>query len=408
MNAKKLTEPSDSKENVWARSRSLFSQAIRDLGRNPMVVALIAAILIFYVLTDGVLLRQENLSNLVVQNGYILILAIGMVMVIVGGHIDLSAGSVAGFVGAVSGVLAVRLEMPAPAAILICLLVGATIGAWQGFWIAYVGVPSFIVTLAGMITFSGATLAVLGDINIGSFPPFYRAIGNGFVRFGEDGVDSFTLTATALVVVALVVIRIRERRRRISFGQSVDRIGWFVAKLAFFSGAITYFGIMLANYKGTPVVLIILTALLIIYTVITQRSVIGRQIYAVGGNRVAANLSGIRTKRVDFLLFVNMGILAGLAGMVFTARLNLAGSNAGVGFELEAIAAAFVGGAAVTGGIGTVGGAIIGGLIVGILNNGMSIMGLGVQWQLIVKGLVLLAAVAFGVISMARSGSFKK
>lgn len=331
MNAKKLTETSESEKTRWPLSRSSLSQAIRDLGRNPMVVALVVTIFIFYVLTDGVLLRQENLSNLVVQNGYILILAIGMVMVIVGGHIDLSAGSVAGFVGAVSGVLAVRLEIPALLAILLSLLVGALIGAWQGFWIAYVGVPSFIVTLAGMITFSGGTLAVLGDINIGSFPDFYRAVGNGFVHFGDEGIDPFTLTATAVVVVALVVMQIRSRRRRVAFGESVDRIAWFVAKLAFLSGAIIYFGVMLANYKGTPVVLIILAALLIFYTVITQRSVIGRQVYAVGGNRAAANLSGIRTKRVDFLLFVNMGVLAALAGMVFTARLNLAGSNAGAG-----------------------------------------------------------------------------
>ena len=388
--------------------RSFLSKIVRDLGRNPMVVALIVAIVLFQVLTDGVLLRQENLSNLVVQNGYILILAIGMVMVIVGGHIDLSAGSVAGFVGAVSGVLAVRLEIPAPLAILLSLVVGALIGAWQGFWIAYVGVPSFIVTLAGMITFSGATLAVLGDVNIGSFPEMYRAIGNGFINFGEGGIDPFTLSLTGLVILTLIFLRIRTRRRRISFSQTVDSVTWFVIKLALISVAVGYFGTMLALYKGTPVVLIILGLLLIIYTVITQGSVIGRQVYAVGGNRAAAQLSGIRTKRVDFLLFVNMGILAALAGIVFTARLNLAASSAGAGFELEAISAAFVGGAAVTGGVGTVGGAIIGGLIIGILNNGMSIMGLGVQWQLVVKGLVLLAAVAFGVISMVRSGTFKK
>lgn len=408
MNTKTSMKLPGSMNSFGSSTRSFFGQAIRDLGRNPMVIALLVTILLFQLLTNGILLRQENLSNLVVQNGYILILAIGMVMVIVGGHIDLSAGSVAGFVGAVSGVLAMRLEIPSPIAILLSLLVGALIGAWQGFWIAYVGVPSFIVTLAGMITFSGLTLAVLGDNNIGSFPDFYRSLGNGFVHFNEDGLDPFTLAATLLTLMALTAMQIRSRRRRISFDQKVDSLAWFVSKLAFLSVAILYFGIMLANYKGTPVVLIILGALIVIYTVITQRSVLGRQVYAVGGNRDAAKLSGIRTKRVDFLLFVNMGVLAGLAGIVFTARLNLAATTGGTGFELEAISAAFVGGAAVTGGVGTVAGAIIGGLIIGILNNGMSIMGLGVQWQLVVKGLVLLAAVAFGVISMMRSGSFKK
>ena len=400
------TKPAEAVGPAPDRLASSLSHIITDLGKNGIFLALIAVVVLFSFLTNGILLRPQNISNLIVQNGYILILAIGMVMVIVAGHIDLSVGSVAAFVGAVSGVLIRDAGMPWWAAILLSLLIGALVGAWQGFWIAYVGIPAFIVTLAGMLIFRGLALVVLGNTNIGSFPAEYRALGNGFLTnvFGEFAVDPLTMGVAAITIIAFVIQSLRTRRARESYGQDVEPLGWFVGKLVIVTIGVGAFAYALATFKGIPVTLIVLAVLVMIYGVVTNRSVFGRHIYAIGGNRHAAELSGVKTRQVDFYIFVNMGVLAALAGLVFTARLNLAGPKAGDGFELEAISAAFIGGAAVQGGVGTIGGAIIGGLIIGVLNNGMSILGIGIDWQQAVKGLVLLFAVAFDVFNKRRSG----
>ena len=382
---------------------------ITDLGKNGIFLALIAVVVLFSITTDGILLRPQNISNLVVQNGYILILAIGMVLVIVAGHIDLSVGSIAAFIGAISGVFIRDLGFPWWLAIIGALVVGLIVGAWQGFWIAYVGIPAFIVTLAGMLIFRGLALITLGNANIGSFPEEYRALGNGFINFpvelGGGSIDVVTLLIGAIAIVGLIVQQMRTRAGRKKYGQDVDPTIWFIAKMAFVSAGIGAFFYALSTFKGIPVTLIVLAVLVMVYGIVANRTVFGRHIYAVGGNRRAAELSGVKTRSVDFWLFVNMGLLAALAGLVFTARLNLAGPKAGDGFELEAISAAFIGGAAVQGGIGTIGGAIIGGLIIGVLNNGMSIMGIGIEWQQAVKGLVLLLAVAFDVYNKRRSGT---
>jgi len=389
-----------------SRIGSALSHVITDLGKNGIFLALIAVVALFAILTNGILLRPQNISNLIVQNGYILILAIGMVMVIVAGHIDLSVGSVAAFVGAVSGVFAVKMDMPWWLAIILSLAVGALVGAWQGFWIAYVGIPAFIVTLAGMLIFRGLALVVLGNSNIGSFPEEYRALGNGFLTdlLGEFQVDPVTAGVGVIAIILLILQQVRTRRGRQSYGQDVEPLVWFVAKLVLVTVGVGLFAFALATFKGIPITLIVLAILVLVYGVVTNRSVFGRHIYAIGGNRHAAELSGVKTRKVDFFIFVNMGFLAALAGLVFTARLNLAGPKAGDGFELEAISAAFIGGAAVQGGVGTIGGAIIGGLIIGVLNNGMSILGIGIEWQQAVKGLVLLLAVAFDVFNKRRSG----
>ncbi|TFD61637.1 sugar ABC transporter permease [Cryobacterium suzukii] len=395
-----LVNPSENKATSW------LSHVLTDLGKNGIFIALILVVVLFTILTDGILLRPQNISNLIVQNGYILVLAIGMVMVIVAGHIDLSVGSVAAFVGACSGVFAVQWGLPWWLAIIMSLAIGALVGVWQGFWIAYVGIPAFIVTLAGMLIFRGLALVVLGNSNIGSFPAEYRALGNGFLTdvFGEFDLDPLTLGVGAIAVIALIIQQVRTRLGRAKYGQEVEPLVWFVIKLVLITAGLGFFAYALASYKGIPVTLIVLAVLVLIYGVVMNRTVFGRHIYAIGGNRHAAELSGIKNRRVDFYLFVNMGILAALAGLIFTARLNLAGPKAGDGFELEAISAAFIGGAAVQGGIGTVGGAIIGGLIIGVLNNGMSILGIGIEWQQAVKGLVLLLAVAFDVYNKRRSG----
>jgi putative multiple sugar transport system permease protein len=383
-----------------------ISHVLGDLGKNGIFIALIAVVVLFSILTNGILLRPQNISNLVVQNGYILVLAIGMVMVIIAGHIDLSVGSVAAFVGACSGVFAVQWGLPWWLSVILSLGIGALVGVWQGFWVAFVGIPAFIVTLAGMLIFRGLALVVLGNANIGSFPAEYRALGNGFVSdvFGEFEIDPLTLGVGALAIVILIVQQVRTRRGRQKYGQDVEPMAWFITKLVLVSAAIGFFAYSLASYKGIPVTLIILAVLVLVYGIVMNRTVFGRHIYAIGGNRHAAELSGVKTRRVDFWLFVNMGVLAALAGLIFTARLNLAGPKAGDGFELEAISAAFIGGAAVQGGVGTIGGAIIGGLIIGVLNNGMSILGIGIEWQQAVKGLVLLLAVAFDVYNKRRSG----
>ncbi|CAN5401270.1 sugar ABC transporter permease [soil metagenome] len=390
-----------------------LSHVVSDLGKNGIFIALIAVVALFSVLTiqngSSVLLRPQNISNLIVQNGYILVLAVGMVLIIVAGHIDLSVGSVAAFIGAVSGQFAVSFGMPWWLAIILSLLVGALVGAWQGFWIAFVGIPAFIVTLAGMLIFRGLALVVLGNTNIGSFPEEYRALGNGFINFQittglRQHIDPLTLIIGLVAIVGLVVQQVRTRRGRQAYAQGVEPLGWFVAKIVFVVVGVGAFTYALSVFKGIPVTLIVLAVLVLIYGIVQNRSVFGRHIFAIGGNRHAAELSGIKTRQVDFWLFVNMGVLAALAGLIFTARLNLAGPKAGVGFELEAISAAFIGGAAVQGGVGTIGGAIIGGLIIGVLNNGMSIMGIGIEWQQAVKGLVLLLAVAFDVFNKRRSG----
>ncbi|THG30915.1 multiple monosaccharide ABC transporter permease [Naasia lichenicola] len=397
------------------RANSAIGHVLADIGKNGIFIALIAVLVLFAILTispqgDSILLRPQNISNLIVQNGYILILAIGMVLVIVAGHIDLSVGSVAAFVGAISGVFAVNMGMPWFVAILLSLLVGAVVGAWQGFWIAYIGIPAFIVTLAGMLIFRGLALIVLNNSNIGNFPPEYRALGNGFIELApielgvRSSLDLVTLAVGALAIIGLFVQQFRTRVGRAKYGQDVEPLGFFVGKLVLISIGIGLFFYSLAAAKGIPVTLIILGVLVLIYTTVANRTVFGRHIFAIGGNRHAAELSGIKTRSVDFWLFVNMGVLAAIAGIVFTARLNVAGPQAGQGFELEAISAAFIGGAAVQGGIGTIGGAIIGGFIIGVLNNGMSILGIGSDYQQTVKGLVLLLAVAFDVYSKRRSG----
>jgi putative multiple sugar transport system permease protein len=396
-----LINPTENRFTRW------LTHVLSDLGKNGIFIALIAVVALFAIMTNGILLRPQNISNLVVQNGYILVLAIGMVMIIIAGHIDLSVGSVAAFVGAVSGVFAVQMGLPWWLSVILSLAIGALVGAWQGFWIAFVGIPAFIVTLAGMLIFRGLALVVLGNANIGSFPDEYRALGNGFLGgvLGESDPDLFTLILGAVAIIALVVQQFRTRNGRQKYGQDTEPLAWFVLKLALISIVIGWFAWALASYKGIPVTLIILAVLVMVYGVVMNRTVFGRHIYAIGGNRHAAELSGIKTRRVDFWLFVNMGFLAALAGLIFTARLNLAGPKAGDGFELEAISAAFIGGAAVQGGVGTIGGAIIGGLIIGVLNNGMSIMGIGIEWQQAVKGLVLLLAVAFDVYNKRRSGN---
>ncbi len=386
-----------------------LTSRLRQIG---IFIALFVIVILFQVLTNGRLLTAGNVANIIVQNSYILILAIGMVMVIIAGHIDLSVGSVAAFVGALSGVMVVNWGWPWWVGILVSLVIGALVGAWQGFWIAIVGIPAFIVTLAGMLIFRGLTQIVLENRQITPFPAEYRQLGGGYLfpqlfPATTSVAEWITVGLGLLALVFFVSQQVRARVNRVKLGLEGEPAAWFWTKVGFTAALIlglTYLLGVAPGSRGTPVVLVVLAVLVIVYTAVMNRSVFGRHIYAIGGNRNAADLSGIKSRKVDFYLFVNMGVLAALAGLVFTGRLNSAGPGAGNLFELDAIAAAFIGGAAVQGGIGTVTGAITGGLIMGVLNNGMSLLGVSTDYQQFIKGMVLLLAVAFDVFNKRRAG----
>ncbi|WP_318841583.1 multiple monosaccharide ABC transporter permease [Metabacillus halosaccharovorans] len=368
------------------------------MRQYSMIIALVFIMILFQVLTDGLLLKPLNITNLILQNSYILVLAIGMVLVIITGHIDLSVGSVAAFVGAISAILMVNYEIPTFLAVIISLLVGAIIGAWQGFWIAYVKIPAFIVTLAGMLLFRGATMIVLEGKSIAPFPESFQKISSGFIPdIGSGSIHVLTLIIGFALSIIYVFTQIKSRRTEKKYNVEVSSTGMFVLKLVGLVAILNIFTYVLATYEGIPNILIILGVLIILYTFVTNKTKAGRHVYAIGGNEKAAQLSGIKTKRMTFWVFVNMGILSALSGLLFAARLNAATPKAGNLFELDAIAACFIGGASAYGGIGTVPGAIIGGLVMGIMNNGMSLLGLGIDWQQGIKGLVLLLAVAFDI-----------
>lgn len=384
---------------------SLFKANIRQYG---MIIALVLIMLLFQILSGGILLQPLNITNLILQNSYILVLAIGMVLVIITGHIDLSVGSIAAVIGAVAAIMMVHMQVPVWAAILISLLIGALIGAWQGFWIAYVGIPSFIVTLAGMLLFRGLTMVVLEGQSISSFPSAFLGISAGFIPDFTGSVGGLKLTTIIVgIVLTLIFVWNELRLRRLQHKYQVQRLPviWFVLKLVLLAAVLNGLMFILAMYEGIPNILIILAVLIALYTFVTNRTVIGRHIYATGGNVRAAALSGIKTKRVTFLVFVNMGVLSALAGLIFASRLSAATPKAGTLFELDAIAACFIGGASATGGVGTVIGAIIGGLVMGVMNNGMSLIGISIDWQQAIKGLVLLLAVAFDFYIKNRSNA---
>ena len=386
-----------------ANVRELFTRNLRQSG---IFIAFVAIVLLFTVLTGGKLLRPENLNNIVLQYSYILVLAIGMVIVIIGGHIDLSVGSVAALAGAVSAVLVIKQQNPWWMGVIAGLVVGLLVGAWQGFWVAFVGIPAFIVTLAGMLIFRGATWQVLHNLSLSNFPEQYQRLANGHINgwLGGNGYDVFTIVIFGIGVAGYVLGQIRARRRSIQYKQVVAAMPLFIAKLVAVGAVVMLFGWQLANFKGLPIVLVILGALVLIYSVVTTRTVFGRHVYAIGGNLTAATLSGVKVKWVNFGIMLNMGVLAGVAGVLYSARINSATPQAGNFFELDAIAAAFIGGAAVTGGVGKVSGAIVGGLIMATMSNGMQLLGYPQQWQYIVKGLVLLLAVAFDVYNKRRAG----
>jgi putative multiple sugar transport system permease protein len=369
---------------------------LRDYG---LLISLVVIMVFFQVMTNGTLFQPLNLTNLILQNSYIIVMALGMLLVIVAGHIDLSVGSVSGFVGAIAAVLMVEYKMHFIPAAIICLVAGAVIGAAQGYWVAYYKIPAFIVTLAGMLVFKGLALAVLGGSSVGPFPPEFQLLSTGFIPdpFAGESLRITSLIAGILMALLLLYVKVRGRADRVKHGMANEPYMFFILKNLVFAAMIAAFSYLLSTYKGLPNVLIVMLLLLVAYDFVTSKTTIGRRIYALGGNEKAARLSGIRTERLTFYTFINMGVLAALAGLIFAARLNTATPKAGAGFELDVIAACFIGGASASGGVGKVLGAVIGAFIMGVMNNGMSIMGIGIDYQQVIKGLVLLAAVCVDV-----------
>ncbi|EEV35771.1 branched-chain amino acid ABC transporter, permease protein [Enterococcus casseliflavus 14-MB-W-14] len=380
------------------RSHSLKEKALEIFSKYSMIIILAVLLVAFQLMTDGIFWRPLNITNLVLQNSHILVLAAGMLLVVLLGHVDLSVGSVMAFVGAIAGVLMVNNGISPWLAVPLCLLMGAVIGAWQGFWVAYVGIPAFIVTLSGLLMFRGLTQVVLGGQSLAPFPKAFQQISTGYLPDIAGGQIHLLSMILGVVITGILILgqwRTRERRKKNLF--EVESMAAFAFKAVFtavvFLGA-TY---IFASYQGYPIILIVLGVIVAAYGFLTNKTVAGRQIYATGGNKKAAELSGIKTKKITFWVFVNMGMMAALAGLVLAARLNAATPQAGTSMELDAMAAVYFGGASTSGGIGTVMGAIVGGLVMGVLNNGMSILGVGVDWQQAIKGLILLLAVVLDI-----------
>ena len=384
---------------------------IRDYA---LLLSLLVIMVFFQFTTDGTLFKPVNMTNLILQNSYIVIMALGMLLVIVAGHIDLSVGSVAGFIGAVAALMMTG-TMPFYAGVLtgikfdvfttgiVCIVLGGLVGALQGYFIAYYKIPAFIVTLAGMLIFKGLSLAVLGGASVGPFPRAFQLLSSGYVpdifqfSVGDQPFNTLALLIAGLVTALIVYFNFRERHNQQLHGLAEEPDVIFYGRNLLIAGAFLGFSFLMAQYKGLPNVLIVMFALIALFVFITTRTTMGRRIYAMGGNEKAAKLSGVNTERLTFFTFMIMGSLAALAGLIFAARLNVATPKAGLGFELDVIAACFIGGAATTGGVGKVIGAVIGAFMMGVMNNGMSIMGIGIDWQQVIKGVVLMLAVFLDV-----------
>lgn len=387
--------------NLTEKGKSSFI----NIRKYSMLIALVVIMALFQIITKGIFLKPQNVTNLILQNSYVIVLAIGMLLCIVSsGSIDLSVGSVVAFIGSVLGVLIVQKHVNVWLAIVIAIALGFAIGAWQGFWISYVKIPAFIVTLAGMLIFRGLTQYVLQGMTLSPFPKEFLGISSGFLpSLSNSRLNIMAIILGSLSVVIFVAFQIRSLNYKKKHGFEIPSAGAFWGKIIAVTAAIALFTIWLARYKGIPVLLIILLVLTILYSFYTSKTVPGRHLYAMGGNEKAAILSGINTKKALFLTFVNMGVLAAIAGIVFTSRLQAATPTAGQNFEMDAIASCYIGGASVMGGSGTIVGAVIGALVMGVINNGLSIMGVGSDVTQIIKGFVLLAAVVFDVVSKKHS-----
>lgn len=370
------------------------------LKKYTMVLVLILVFILFSIGTGGKMLLPANVNNLIAQNAYVFVLATGMLLcILTGGNIDLSVGSVVCFVGAIGGTLMVNQKVPALLAIVVMLVVGLVIGAWQGYWIAFKRIPPFIVTLAGMFVFRGLSNVILNGLTIAPMPNSYLNLFNTYVPdiFGGNGFNITCMLVGILSCIIYTVLQIKSRNERSKKGYQMEPVGNMIGKTVVICIAILAFSFKLSQHKGIPTVLIWVVVTVLIYSYITSKTTTGRYFYAVGGNEKATKLSGINTNMVYFKAYLNMAFLASVAGMITIARLNSANPTAGTNYEMDAIGSCFIGGASAYGGIGTVPGVIIGATLMGVINLGMNIMGVDANYQKVVKGLVLLAAVIFDV-----------
>ena len=375
-----------------------------DMKQYGMFLALVAIYLIFAVLTKGANLSPANINNLVMQNGYVVILAVGMLLCVLTGNIDLGVGSVVAVTGSVAGIILVDYKMNMWVAILAALVIGLLIGIFAGFFIAYLSIPPFVVTLATMLMGRGLTYTLLQAQTKGPLPDDFVFIGAGFlptmkVPFGDGTLDLVSIIVAIVATVFVIFAEMKSIATKKKYGFALNPAWQTILKDGILLFIIWFFFYKLARWNGLPFVLLLMTVLVSIYTFVTTNTVAGREIYALGGNRKAAQLSGINTNKVFFWVYVNMGVLSAIAGIVLAARNASATPKAGDGFEMDAIASCYIGGAAVAGGAGTIIGAVVGAFVMGILNNGMSLYGWSTDIQKIVKGLVLLGAVTFDVLS---------
>lgn len=377
-----------------AKEKSMKEKILNLFSNYSMVIVLFLSLVIFQIATEGVFMKPLNITNLILQNSHILVLSIGMLMVVLLGDVDLSVGSLVALIGAISSIIIIKYNVPTILGVIICLFLGALIGAWNGFWIAKVGIPSFIVTISGMLLFRGITQVLLQGTSIAGYPKSFVYLSTGYIpNVGGSGINLTSILISAAIIILFVGLGYTNRKKRIEAGVSVENKKVYLFKTIALVAVISYITYLFASYQGFPFILILIVVLSGIYSVVTQKMAIGRHVYATGGNKKSAELSGINTTKVKFLVFVNMGVLAALAGLILASRLNAATPQAGMGLETDALSAVYFGGASTSGGIGTISGTIIGGLIMGILNNGMSIMGIGVDWQQAIRGLILLLAV---------------
>lgn len=378
-------------------ARDLIKKNIREYG---MYIALVVIMLTFSMATDGLFMSSRNISNLINQTGYIAVLAVGMTLIIVIRHIDLSVGYIAGFLGAIAAILLTKYAMPVWITIAVVLVLGASIGIVIGFLVTKMGIPSFVVTLAGMQVFRGALLRVTSSTGTIIVPNAgFNAIGNGYIPklFSINGVHGLTLVLGAAAIVLYIWAEFNNRNNKLKYGFEVLSSVMFTVKLLFVSLVIGYITWILAGYNGFSWTVVVVIIVVLVYNFITNKTVLGRHIYAIGGNPDAAKLSGINVNRVSMIVFSSMSTLAALSGILYTARLQSATTTAGLAFELDAIAAAYVGGASAAGGVGKVTGSIIGAFVMASLTNGMNLMGVDISYQYIIRGAVLVAAVIFDV-----------
>ena len=375
------------------------------IRKYTMIIALFLVVIFFSITTQGKILFPQNINNLISQNAYVFVLATGMLLcILTGGNIDLSVGSVVCFAGAV-GAMMMDKDVNIWVAVVAMLVIGILIGMWQGFWIAYVKVPPFIATLAGMYAFRGLSNVVLQGMTVSiKSETFIRVFGGGadcYVPdlFGGEGFNMTCMIAGCIAVIILVAMQVKNRINNKSKGYETAPLGGTIVKLALISAVVLWISYKLASHKGIPTALIWILLVLLVYGYLTTKTRIGRYLYAVGGNEKATRLSGINTKKVYFFAYVNMGLLAALAGILTIARLTSSQPTYGQGYEMDAIGACFIGGASPYGGVGSVTGVVIGAALMGVINQGMSIMGIDANYQKVVKGLVLLVAVAFDVLS---------